>query len=295
MTLCFIDLNYKIIISLNCYCDSMRACNQTIPILKLFYKLVRFVFISAYWRYYKSIKVRLICFDTVIMLYDIFHIYRFIPTISSYKNVLFYSRIWKFHFNSQNVPQFSFPCCARRKYKSKMANKKDHSNKLCFGHAFQPAYFFSRIFGQIPFTITFNSNGDIQEPHIKKRDIIWLIISIFMYSFVSFLIYRTMKYSQDPNMSSYILVFGDFISVIIVIMCGGVLGMGIDIYNRYKIVDILQRIHQFDKQVNLCENIWLNLCCESIVSYFLIIRLFNMELISITKKKFNALGNIASY
>lgn len=133
----------------------------------------------------------------------------------------------------------------------KMANKKDTSNQFYFTHAFHPAYYFSRIFGQMPFTITVKPNGDIQEPQIKKRDIVWLLISIFVYSFVSCVIYRTMKYSQDPNMSSYILVFGDYVAVIFIIMCGGILGMANDIYNRYEIVDILQRFHQFDKQVSL--------------------------------------------
>lgn len=62
-----------------------------------------------------------------------------------------------------------------------MVKKSISSKKLSFAHSFKPVYILCRIFGFMPFSIAYDSNGEIQTARIRVVDLIWFIISIGVY------------------------------------------------------------------------------------------------------------------
>lgn len=72
-----------------------------------------------------------------------------------------------------------------------MANQNTDSRKLTFAHSLKPIYVLSRIFGFMPFTIVFDSNGAVQTARIKAIDFIWFMasIGIYMSSSIHFMTY----------------------------------------------------------------------------------------------------------
>lgn len=64
---------------------------------------------------------------------------------------------------------------------SAMVKNGISSKKLTFAHSFKPVYILCRIFGFMPFTIAYDSNGAIQTAQIGVADIMWFIISIGIY------------------------------------------------------------------------------------------------------------------
>lgn len=58
-----------------------------------------------------------------------------------------------------------------------MVQRENSLKKENFEYCFRPIYYFSRAYGQIPFTITYYKNGAIDGVKIYKRDYIWVAIS----------------------------------------------------------------------------------------------------------------------
>ena len=63
---------------------------------------------------------------------------------------------------------------------------KPQAKKLNFMDSFRPVYYFSRIFGLLPFSFIYDSNGDVQKTKITKFDGLWFLISMFVYVLMSF-------------------------------------------------------------------------------------------------------------
>lgn len=88
-------------------------------------------------------------------------------------------------------------------------SQKVQAERICFSYGFQPIYYFSRVIGLMPYSLVYNSNGEIQEHRIYIRDGLWLATSIFVYSSVILHVFRDMKLPEDSNSTLYIFVLGN--------------------------------------------------------------------------------------
>lgn len=131
-----------------------------------------------------------------------------------------------------------------------MSQNNINLKKLTFAHSLKPIYILSRIFGFMPFSIIFESNGAIQTARIRKIDFLWFITSIGIYllSAYYFLIYSMRK--PIPN-GRATLSYGTR-SIVIFRKCLNCLNIGIDMYNRFRLVEILKRINSFDEKASKC-------------------------------------------
>lgn len=129
----------------------------------------------------------------------------------------------------------------------KIAENQAKVVQLDFAYTFRPIYYFSRIFGFLPFTIVYNSIGSIQAPKIRVFDMVWFFISIFFYALSIFIIYlRRIKF---PKNASFILINGDFLLLISGLIFS-ILVVVMDMCNRYKLVDILRNFNSFDEKAS---------------------------------------------
>lgn len=118
--------------------------------------------------------------------------------------------------------------------------------KFDFVYCFRPVYYFSRIFGYMPFTIIQDSNGTIQRPKLRTFDILWFILSIFLYILSTFMQFRNIQYTENR---SYVLIGGDFL-LLKMSLIFSILNVVMDMCNRFKLVDILKNFNSFDEKVN---------------------------------------------
>lgn len=121
------------------------------------------------------------------------------------------------------------------------------SGKYNFFYSFRPIYYFSRLFGFMPFTINYHSNGTIQGPVIRSLDIVWLITSICFYFVSAILTYTTAPYHQTTE--SAILSSGDDL-ILISGLIFGIFIIIMDWCNRFKLVNIQKNIHTFDEEAS---------------------------------------------
>lgn len=127
-------------------------------------------------------------------------------------------------------------------------------NKVClktinFAFSFQPAYYFCRVFGLMPFSFVYNSAGEIQKPRICIFDGLWFVIVICWYLLNAFNIYRILNSLQDPNVP-YIITLGYYVFIILglIYACGNIV---MDTLNRFKWFDIWKNFSNFDREVNI--------------------------------------------
>lgn len=122
--------------------------------------------------------------------------------------------------------------------------------RYSFTHSFRAIYYFSRVFGLLPWSINFDSERLMHEPMVRVFDVLWFLILICGYSFVSYNSYHRMKVSND---SGTILIFGGHMHMIFRFFFG-IVAMAMDLCNRHKIVNILNMFNDFDQNVsNNCE------------------------------------------
>lgn len=127
------------------------------------------------------------------------------------------------------------------------------SKSINFAYSFRPVYYFSRISGFAPFTISFDSNGTIQVPTIRVFDIVWLILSIFAQILSPILFVRNEKFSIH-HISLAILIRSDVISIV-VRTTFNISAIVFEMCKRYKAVEILKKITDFDEDVSKEMNI----------------------------------------
>lgn len=130
-----------------------------------------------------------------------------------------------------------------------MIGDENAATNRSFTYGFQPIYYFARICGQMPFTITYHSkNGVIVGAKLLKRDFIWFGISLcIQMSFVGLAI-KFLKSIRDPNAHTYNLYFGNLILWLLFLLLG-ICIMVLDTCNRFKIVKILNDFTTFDEEV----------------------------------------------
>lgn len=151
--------------------------------------------------------------------------------------------------------------------KRMFVSKKIRSNELNFAYSFRPTYYFSRVFGLMPFSIISESNGEVQS-RVTAFDAVWFIISMCLYLAIACISYNErLRRAKVLSVST----IGYKIHLIFTLVFGAI-SIGFDMYNRFKLVDILNKFTRFDREVST--TVWFNwfLCIlhKNIYLYFMI-------------------------
>ena len=130
-----------------------------------------------------------------------------------------------------------------------MANTK----KIDFVYSFRPIYYFSRIYGLMPFTITYNSYTKTHGSKLKCHDILWFIVSITIHLIHILTTTKYTLYLQDSKNISNILVSGDYFLEVFS-MYYNIILVGLDMCMRSKLMMyIFEKINVFDEEVSECK------------------------------------------
>lgn len=154
-------------------------------------------------------------------------------------------------FNSEceaTVPvmKVSQPSAADDRIETIKLEKRNRTEELNFAYSFRPIYYYSRIFGLMPFTIMYDSNGDPQEPRVGLFNFVWFIAAIGLYTSMAYFSYIDMNVPRDASIPYAILISGFSLQISRLIF--GALAIGMDMWNRFKIVDILKKLNIFNKE-----------------------------------------------
>lgn len=124
---------------------------------------------------------------------------------------------------------------------------KVQSKKL--QHGFQPVYYFSRCVGLWPFSITYHSNGSIKAARVRLFDVLWFFISICVYLATLSYYFERMK-AQERAQKHYLSDLIYYTSQITFLSFTAV-GIVLDMFNRKRLVDILDKFANFDSSVSI--------------------------------------------
>lgn len=120
--------------------------------------------------------------------------------------------------------------------------------KFNFEHIFRPIYYFSRFAGLWPFSIIRNSTGKIQKARCGPCDILWMILVLGFN-----LTFALDAYIQLRKEQQKLVVHIRYIVESIFEICSFLfitIGIVLDVINRNRIVDILQKFNKFDHEVS---------------------------------------------
>lgn len=119
--------------------------------------------------------------------------------------------------------------------------------RLNFAYGFRPIYYFSRVCGLMPFSITYDSNGEIQKARVRVFDGLWFVISMCLYLLALHISFQETRkyYMMEPNF----LILGDFIPRGMKLFFGCT-KIALDMYNRAKLIGILKSFTEFDNEVS---------------------------------------------
>lgn len=169
-------------------------------------------------------------------------------------NILKYSKLLKATtinrkvFPVEKMVKSSVNCKRLLKFNQ---NRRIKGHKINFTHVFRPIYYFARFCGQMPFSIVQSSNDEFRQPRVSKRDILWFIISICIYSalvmFNCWYILRAYSFFKY-NKILYLLAWSISLLRFINFLCA-ILILIMDMCNRHKLVDILNKFTAFDRKV----------------------------------------------
>lgn len=118
--------------------------------------------------------------------------------------------------------------------------------QINFLYSFRPIYYFSRIFGLMPFSIIYDSNGEIKQSKITIVDGIWFLISMFIYSLHLYL--TLLKFSNQTTPTTFVMILGNTFLLMIVMYGAGAVAMGM--CNRFKYIKIAKNFTVFDRQAS---------------------------------------------
>lgn len=116
------------------------------------------------------------------------------------------------------------------------------SEQRNFAFCYRPLYYFSRVFGHIPFTITHCANDSKVKAKLFIRDFIWFAISLFIHICLFAMIVH--KFRLDNAISN----IGGKLNFLICLLLG-ISAMVLNACNRTKIIRILNEITTFDENV----------------------------------------------
>lgn len=120
---------------------------------------------------------------------------------------------------------------------------------LNFGSVFCPLYCLSRIWGLAPFTIVKSSNGEVQNPKLRLRDVLWFLVMVCGQ------LYFMQKSWANFNTSSIKIKKETWILIIsargmeIFAFAYGIATIFMNICNRFKVINIIKMFIHFDREV----------------------------------------------
>lgn len=124
----------------------------------------------------------------------------------------------------------------------------DDRNKRNFAYSFRPIYYFSRVFGLMPFLVKYDSKGQPEMPRVGILDSLWFVTTICVYLSMAYISYQQMSLPQDPNAPT-VLVFSEYLLQILGLVYGALI-IAMDLCNRFKFVDILKQLMIFDTEAS---------------------------------------------
>lgn len=142
---------------------------------------------------------------------------------------------------------------------SNTAEVEDHPKTASFTFGLRPIYYFSRVFGLLPFSIIHDSDGVALEPKIGKLDALWMVINIGIYASMTYFVYKDINYYQNAITTT--LLTGDDLLFLMEIILGMVI-IGLDFYNRFGFIDILRKFSIFDTEANSIISISFLFCLQ---------------------------------
>lgn len=136
-------------------------------------------------------------------------------------------------------------------------NEKNQSKVISFAEIFRPVYHLLRFCGQMPFSIVPSSHsGVLFQPRVDKRDAFWFFISMCLYTAIAWRTFVKLTAKLDENKIVCVLFTGNSLLHVMTMMFG-IVKLISDMYNRHKLVNILNKFSQFDKEVSeLKRAIW---------------------------------------
>lgn len=134
-------------------------------------------------------------------------------------------------------------------YRLKPAIKMQFTRKFNFPYTFRPIYYICRVFGLMPFKITYHSNGTIHGFKIGTFEILWCIISMSFNLILAFVSVKNSPNIEALKTMSIILVGGDFILQVFSLIFDAMV-IGMDMCNCSKLVRIIKKINTFDEEVS---------------------------------------------
>lgn len=112
-----------------------------------------------------------------------------------------------------------------------------------FAYSFRPIYYFTRIFGLMPFSLVRDKNTKAQRPRVSILDGFWFIISICIYLWGAYV--STVHIMQ---FGAIIVSKANFVVRIFGLIFGAFL-IVVNMLNRFKLVNIFNDFAIFDKEV----------------------------------------------
>lgn len=121
-----------------------------------------------------------------------------------------------------------------------------------FSFSFRPIYYFSRIFGLIPFSIIHDINGDVLKSKVRKIDGVLFAAFIILHLIFSTYFCMSPLIVESPTIPNAWIFLEKLIRALIHfhnIMIGI-----INMYNRDRIINILKMFDTFDKEVTIFQS-----------------------------------------
>lgn len=131
----------------------------------------------------------------------------------------------------------------------KMVPRNENAPKsLTFAYSFRPIYYYARVCGLMPFSITSSANSAIFGAKFQKRDFIWLAISMCIHIFFIYIVIQPFKSLESIDPDRIVVVLYN-LSIFLLSLLFGFVYMIWDACNRFKFVKIFNEITIFDNEV----------------------------------------------
>lgn len=141
----------------------------------------------------------------------------------------------------------------------------EQSNNLTFKDGFQSNYQYARAVGLWPFQIVHNVDDSNEKTHVRLVDILWFIVSIALYLTAAFYNFHDIKNAHDSIAKSYTLFIYYIFQITALVF--GAFGIVLDLFNRNRLVNILEKFSAFDDEVGLMF-VWNDPFIESLFNFF---------------------------
>lgn len=117
---------------------------------------------------------------------------------------------------------------------------------LTFYHSIQPVYSISRIFGLLPFTVRYSSNGYMDKAKVRFFDIIWFIFMIIVNLSLTYQMRIKLQLMIENDTS---ILFASARMIILLNFVKVAVSSVLDMLNRNRLVKMLKDFLKFDKSV----------------------------------------------